>query len=71
MSKNTEPEQLVRLNDIVGDRSKGIPAIISISKSSWWRGVREGKYPKGIKLGPCTTVWKMSAIQRFIEKAGK
>ena len=38
------------------------PAIIPISKSAWWEGVKEGKYPKPIKLGSRTTVWRASEV---------
>ena len=31
-------------------------AIIPISKSAWWQGCKDGRYPKPIKLGPRTTV---------------
>ncbi len=30
--------------------------IIPISKSAWWQGCKDGRYPKPIKLGPRTTV---------------
>jgi prophage regulatory protein len=33
-----------------------ILSLIPISRSAWWAGVREGKFPKGIKLGSKTTV---------------
>ena len=44
-----------------------IPAIIPISKSSWWVGVKTGRYPKPIKLGPRTTAWTASSIRHLIE----
>lgn len=42
--------------------------IIPISRSGWWKGCKEGKYPKPIKLGPRTTVWKKSEIQELVAK---
>ena len=48
-----------------------ILAIFPISKSSWWEGCRTGRYPKPIKLGPRTTVWKAEEIDAFIENLGK
>jgi len=57
----------LRLKQIVGD-NKSIPAIIPISKTSWWEGIKQGKYPKGIKLGPRITVWKVEDIRALIEK---
>lgn len=26
-------------------------ACVPVSKSTWWAGVKSGRYPKGIKLG--------------------
>lgn len=44
-----------------------ILAVIPISKSAWWAGVREGRYPASVKLGPRTTVWPVAAIRSLIE----
>ena len=40
---------------------------IPVSKSTWWAGVKTGRYPKPIKLGPRTTAWKAEDIQALIE----
>mgnify|MGYP003623374999 CR=1 FL=1 len=47
-----------------------ILAIIPISKSAWWEGCRTGRFPKPIKLGPRTTVWRAEDITAFINHAG-
>jgi prophage regulatory protein len=44
-------------------------ALIPISRSAWWAGVKLGKYPKGIKLGSKTTVWRAEAIRSLIDQA--
>jgi len=59
-------EGFLRLNQIVGNKTT--PAIIPISKSSWWAGVKEGKFPQPVKLGKRTTVWRTSDIRLLIEK---
>jgi prophage regulatory protein len=59
-------EGFLRLKQIVGNKTT--PAIIPISKSSWWAGVKEGKFPQPIKLGKRTTVWRISDIRLLIEK---
>lgn len=41
-------------------------AVIPISRSAWWAGIREGKFPKGIKLGSKTTVWRAEDIRALI-----
>jgi len=44
-------------------------ALIPISRSAWWAGIRSGKFPQGIKLGRKTTVWRAEDIRRLIEQA--
>lgn len=53
----------LRLPQIIGDAKRGIPAIIPVSKSAWWAGVKAGRYPSSVKLGPRTTVWPVEAIR--------
>ena len=45
-----------------------ILAIFPIGKSSWWEGCRTGRYPKPVKLGPRTTVWRAEDIAAFIKR---
>ncbi len=42
-------------------------ALVPVSKSSWWEGCKTGRYPKPVKLGPRTTVWRAEDIRAFIE----
>ena len=49
-------------------RLKQVLMLIPISRSSWWAGVAEGKYPRPIKLGQRVTVWRVSDIQKLIKK---
>jgi len=60
---------LLRLNQIVGNPKANppIPAIIPVSKSSWWNGVKSGKFPKPYKLGERTTVWRVEDILALID----
>ena len=65
-----KPNSLYRLKQIVGDRSSQPPidAIIPISRSAWWKGVKEGKFPKPVKLSPKVTVWRGSDLQSLLEQ---
>ncbi len=42
--------------------------IIPISRSCWWKGCKEGKYPTPLKIGARTTVWRASEIQELVAK---
>lgn len=41
--------------------------LIGIGKSTWWKGVKDGRFPKPTKLGPRITVWRAEDIHRLIE----
>jgi prophage regulatory protein len=56
----------LRLPQILGNPKKNLPALIPISKSSWWAGIKAGKYPAGVKLGPRTTAWTVESIHTLI-----
>lgn len=69
MAQNILPEiGLMRLSQIVGDKRKGIPPVVPISKSTWWAGVKAGRFPKPIKLGPRTTAWRVEDIMVLIRQ---
>jgi prophage regulatory protein len=60
--------RLLRLKQIIGDERADPPIIpiIPISKSAWWKGVAEGKYPKPLKLSENVTVWRSDEIQTLV-----
>ncbi len=41
---------------------------IPVSKSTWWQGIRDGRFPKPLKLGKRVTVWRAEDILRLIEQ---
>jgi prophage regulatory protein len=43
-----------------------VPAIIPIGKTSWWAGVKSGRYPAPVKLSPRVTVWRVEDIRALI-----
>ena len=51
----------VRLSGVI---APGGP--IPVSKSTWWAGVRIGRYPKPVKLGPRITAWRVEDIRRLV-----
>lgn len=66
--KSSLPETgYVRLPQIVGDPNADppIPPIIPVCKATWWAGVKNGRFPKPVKLGPRITVWRVEDIRAF------
>ena len=41
---------------------------IPVGKSTWWAGVKSGRFPKPVKLGQRMTAWKAADIRRLIEE---
>lgn len=42
--------------------------LVPVSKTTWWAGVKSGRFPKPVKLGPHTTCWYWQDIQPLVEK---
>ena len=67
------PEKgFLRLPQIIGNRkaTPPIPAIIPVSKSTWWQGVKDGRYPQPVRTwGQRITVWRVEDIRKLIEQA--
>ncbi|MBI5557213.1 MAG: AlpA family phage regulatory protein [Deltaproteobacteria bacterium] len=63
----------LRLPQIVGNpkAEPPIPAIIPVSKSTWWAGVKAGRYPQSVKLSERCTAWRVEDIRALIEQVGE
>lgn len=40
--------------------------VFPVSKSTWWTGVKLGRFPKPVKLGPKITAWRVEDIRALI-----
>lgn len=40
---------------------------IPVGKSTWWDGVKTGRFPQPVKLGPRVTAWRVEDIRSLIE----
>lgn len=41
--------------------------LILIGKSTWWAGVKSGKFPQPVKLGARTTAWRVEDIRKLMD----
>jgi prophage regulatory protein len=60
----------LRLTQIIGNPKADppIPPIIPVSKSTWWAGVKSGRFPKPVRtLGPRIAAWRVEDIRRLVE----
>lgn len=55
----------VRLSSIIAPHGP-----IPVSRSTWWAGVRSGRFPKPVKLGPNITAWRATDIRSLIDQLG-
>ncbi len=53
----TDSNRLIRIDEVLTH--------LPISKSTWWEGVRTGKFPKPIKLGERITCWRLEEVLRL------
>ncbi len=53
---------LVRLASILAPAGP-----IPVNRSTWWAGVKDGRYPKPVKLGPRITAWRAKDILALSE----
>lgn len=60
----------LRLPQIIGDRKRNIPALIPVSRATWWAGVASGRFPAGVLLGPRTRAWSVESIKSLIAEMG-
>ena len=56
----------VRLSAIIAPNGP-----IPVSKSTWWAGIKDGRFPKPIKLGPRITAWRVEDIRSLIDSGGR
>ena len=67
---NDKPTQstsgFLRVKDIIAPNGP-----IPVSRSTWWQGVKDGRFPKPLKLGARVTVWRVDDIRDLIENGVK
>ena len=63
-------EGFLRLKDILGDSKSTppIPAIIPVCKTTWYEGIKTGRYPKPIRLSQRSSAWRVEDIRQLIDE---
>jgi hypothetical protein len=64
--QNLVDDQMYRQRQILGDQKATPPIdpIIPVSPSTWWRGISEGRFPKGIKIATCGALSKAKMLHK-------
>ncbi|MCK1650081.1 AlpA family phage regulatory protein [Bradyrhizobium sp. 149] len=61
MNSHSSNDRLLRLSAVLAPAGP-----IPVSKSTWWAGVKSGRFPKPVKLGPRITAWRSDEIQALV-----
>lgn len=67
---NAHTQALLRAKQILGDKKKGVPPIIPVSASTWWAGVKSGRFPQPVRYGKRLTMWRAEDIYALVKQAG-
>ncbi|WP_284180373.1 AlpA family phage regulatory protein [Rhabdaerophilum sp. SD176] len=52
----------LRLRDIIKPHGP-----IPVSRSTWYQGIRDGRFPRPVMLGPRLPAWRVADIRHMIE----
>jgi len=45
--------------------------VFPVSRSGWWQGVKEGRYPQPVKLSARVTAWRAEDIHDLIQRVSE
>jgi predicted DNA-binding transcriptional regulator AlpA len=65
--KDSEIREWIELPQTGLLRIRQVLRFVPISRSAWWQGVREGRYPQPLKLSERVTCWKAADIKNLVE----
>jgi prophage regulatory protein len=67
MPKDSTIPEIQELPQIGLLRVKQVLRFVPVSRSNWWAGVKEGKYPQPVKLSERVTCWRAADIRALVE----
>ncbi len=50
--------QLLKLNEVL--------PVVRVSRATWYRGIKDGRFPKPVKLGAQTNLWRSTDIAALL-----
>jgi len=61
--RTVDPAALLRLKQVL--------ELVPVCASTWWAGIKAGRFPSPVKLGPATTCWRASEILALIDSVSQ
>lgn len=55
-----EELRLLRLSDVL--------KLMPIKRATWWKGIRDGVFPRPVKFGPRVSYWRVCDIRKVLMK---
>ena len=49
-------------------RLRDVLKLVPICRTAWYQGVKEGRYPQPVSLGPRTAAYRVEDIKRLIDE---
>ncbi len=80
---NTQKDGFLRLEQIIGtnkavnntpkrplkrERREHYEPLIPVSRGTWYNGIKDGRFPAGVRLSPRVVVWRAADIFKLIQK---
>lgn len=64
------PEEAARNRELNNNRPRrprqATPGLIPVAHATWWRGIKEGRFPQPVKLSARVTAWRVEDIRALI-----
>lgn len=68
VSNFEQRDRLIRLSTIIGDKKADPPIepLIDVCKATWYKGMKDGIYPQGIRMSPRVVMWRLSEVLALV-----
>jgi prophage regulatory protein len=57
-----------KIHEVIGSPKLGIQGIIPMSRTAWYAGIKDGRYPAPIKLSERSSAWRSTDIDELVER---
>lgn len=59
---------LLRLRQILGDKKAGTTPIIPVSRDTWYKGIKTGRYPQPVRIGARAVAWRAEDVLKLVQE---
>jgi predicted DNA-binding transcriptional regulator AlpA len=66
-----ETENTYKMPEVGFLRLPDVLRFIPYKQAAWYAGVKSGRFPKPVRLGPRAVAWRVEDIRKLIEDLGR